>query len=58
MIESVHSRVSHMQVDVQVLDCDFFVFCGHKLFAPTWLGLFSGNPKYWMPRRPGKVAAT
>ena len=26
--------VSHMRVDVQALDCDFYVFSGHKVFAP------------------------
>jgi selenocysteine lyase/cysteine desulfurase len=27
--------VSHMRVDVQAMDCDFYVFSGHKVFAPT-----------------------
>jgi cysteine desulfurase/selenocysteine lyase len=30
--------VSHMRVDVQALDPDFFVFSGHKVFAPTGIG--------------------
>jgi cysteine desulfurase/selenocysteine lyase len=30
--------VSHMPVDVQQLGCDFFVFSGHKIFAPTGIG--------------------
>jgi cysteine desulfurase / selenocysteine lyase len=30
--------ISHMPVDVQALDCDFFVFSGHKVFAPTGIG--------------------
>jgi cysteine desulfurase/selenocysteine lyase len=30
--------VSHMRVDVQDLGCDFFVFSGHKVFAPTGIG--------------------
>lgn len=30
--------VSHMKVNVQELDADFFVFSGHKLFAPTGIG--------------------
>ncbi len=30
--------VSHMRVDLQALDCDFFVFSGHKVFAPTGIG--------------------
>lgn len=31
--------VSHLRVDVQDLDCDFFVFSGHKVFAPTGIGV-------------------
>ena len=30
--------VSHMPVNVQEIGCDFFVFSGHKLFAPTGIG--------------------
>ncbi len=30
--------VAHIPVDVQALDCDFFVFSGHKIFAPTGIG--------------------
>ncbi|WP_029935968.1 aminotransferase class V-fold PLP-dependent enzyme [Thiomicrospira pelophila] len=30
--------ISHMAVDVQALDCDFFVFSGHKMYAPTGIG--------------------
>jgi cysteine desulfurase / selenocysteine lyase len=35
--------VSHMRVDVQALDCDFFVFSGHKIFAPTGIGVVYGK---------------
>jgi cysteine desulfurase/selenocysteine lyase len=35
--------VSHMHVDVQLLDCDFFVFSGHKVFAPTGIGAVFGK---------------
>jgi cysteine desulfurase/selenocysteine lyase len=35
--------VSHMPVDVQALDCDFFVFSGHKIFAPTGIGILYGK---------------
>jgi cysteine desulfurase/selenocysteine lyase len=35
--------VSHMRVDVQSLDCDFFVFSGHKMFAPTGIGAVYGK---------------
>ncbi|MBI2871082.1 MAG: cysteine desulfurase [Candidatus Omnitrophica bacterium] len=31
--------VSHLMVDVQALDCDFFAFSGHKLFGPTGVGV-------------------
>jgi len=30
--------VAHMREDVQALGCDFFVFSGHKVFAPTGIG--------------------
>ena len=35
--------VSHMRVDVQALDCDFYVFSGHKIFAPTGIGVVYGK---------------
>jgi cysteine desulfurase / selenocysteine lyase len=35
--------VSHMRVDVQTLDCDFYVFSGHKIFAPTGIGAVYGK---------------
>ncbi len=36
--------VSHMPVDVQALDCDFYVFSGHKVFGPTGIGVLYGKP--------------
>jgi cysteine desulfurase/selenocysteine lyase len=36
--------VSHMPIDVQALDADFFVFSGHKMFAPTGIGAVYGRP--------------
>lgn len=33
----------HMAIDVQDLDCDFFVFSGHKLYAPTGIGVLYGK---------------
>jgi len=36
--------VSHMPVDVQALDADFFVFSGHKMFGPTGIGVVYGRP--------------
>lgn len=35
--------VSHMHVDVQAIDCDFYVFSGHKVFAPTGIGVVFGK---------------
>ena len=35
--------VSHMAVDVQSIDCDFFVFSGHKVFGPTGIGVVYGK---------------
>jgi cysteine desulfurase/selenocysteine lyase len=33
----------HLRVDVQDLDCDFFVFSGHKVFGPTGVGVLYGK---------------
>lgn len=33
----------HLAVDVQDLDCDFYVFSGHKLFGPTGIGVLYGK---------------
>jgi len=35
--------VSHMRVEVQALDCDFYVFSGHKIFGPTGIGAVYGK---------------
>ncbi len=35
--------VPHMPVDVQDLDCDFYVFSGHKLYGPTGIGVLYGK---------------
>ncbi len=35
--------VSHMRVDVQELGADFYVFSGHKVFAPTGIGVLYGK---------------
>jgi selenocysteine lyase/cysteine desulfurase len=37
--------VSHMCVDVQAIGCDFYVFSGHKVFAPTGIGVLYGRPE-------------
>lgn len=35
--------VPHTKVDVQELDCDFYVFSGHKMFGPTGVGILYGK---------------
>ena len=35
--------IPHMPVDVQALDCDFYVFSGHKLYAPSGIGVMYGK---------------
>ena len=36
----------HLPVDVQALDCDFYAFSGHKLYAATGTGVLYGKRKY------------
>ncbi|OFY84656.1 MAG: cysteine sulfinate desulfinase [Bacteroidetes bacterium RIFCSPLOWO2_12_FULL_35_15] len=43
--------VPHTSVDVQALDCDFYVFSGHKLFGPTGVGILYGKEK-WLNELP------
>ena len=50
--------VSHMPVDVQALDADFYVFSGHKVFAPTGIGVLYGGRSSSIRCRPGRAAAT
>ena len=35
--------VPHLQVNVQDLDCDFYAFSGHKMYAPTGIGVLYGK---------------
>ncbi len=35
--------VVHLDIDVRELDCDFYVFSGHKIFAPTGIGALFGK---------------
>ena len=35
--------VLHTRIDVQALGCDFYVFSGHKMFAPTGIGILYGR---------------
>jgi cysteine desulfurase/selenocysteine lyase len=37
--------ISHIKVDVQALDCDWFVFSGHKIYGPTGIGVLYGKPE-------------
>lgn len=54
MIEAAHlvgakvlvdgaQSIVHLDIDVQALDCDFFAFSGHKLYAPTGIGVLYGK---------------
>lgn len=44
--------VSHMRVDVQALDADFFVFSGHKVFGPTGIGVVYGKTEHLQKMSP------
>lgn len=57
MIEKAHRRnvpvlvdgaqaVPHLRIDVQDLDCDFYAFSGHKLYAPTGIGVLYGKMEH------------
>ena len=35
--------IQHLKVDVRELDCDFYVFSGHKLYGPTGIGVLYGK---------------
>ena len=43
--------VSHLKPNVQELDCDFYVFSGHKMFGPTGTGILSGK-EAWLNKLP------
>jgi cysteine desulfurase/selenocysteine lyase len=43
MLVDGSQSVVHMPVDVRDLDCDFFVFTGHKLYGPTGIGVLYGK---------------
>lgn len=38
--------VQHGNIDVQELDCDFFVFSGHKIYGPNGIGVLYGKEKW------------
>jgi len=57
MIEKAHARgipvlvdgaqaAYHTSVDVQEMDCDFYVFSGHKLYGPTGIGVLYGKKQH------------
>jgi len=43
--------VPHQPVDVHDLDCDFYVFSGHKAYGPTGIGVLYGKEQ-WLERMP------
>jgi cysteine desulfurase/selenocysteine lyase len=54
--------VPHLKPDVQALDCDFYVFSGHKICAPTGIGVLYGKEE-WLRKLPpyqggGEMIAT
>lgn len=57
MIEMAHAKsipvavdgaqgIVHSKVDVKALDCDFYIFSGHKIYAPCGTGILYGKRKY------------
>ena len=43
--------IPHLKIDVQKLDCDFYCFSGHKVFAPMGSGVLYGKEK-WLEKLP------
>jgi cysteine desulfurase / selenocysteine lyase len=50
LIDGAQSTV-HLDIDVQQMDCDFFVFSAHKIYAPTGVGVLYGK-KYLLETMP------
>src|SRR5574344_2177873 len=50
MVDGAQST-PHFAVDVQDLDCDFFVFSGHKIYGPTGVGVLYGK-EAWLEKLP------
>ncbi len=42
----------HLDVDVADIDCDFYVFTGHKLYGPTGIGVLYGKHRHLAAMRP------
>lgn len=62
IVETAHSHnvpvlidgaqaIPHSVVNVQELDCDFYVFSGHKMYGPTGIGILYGKEK-WLEKMP------
>ena len=43
--------IVHRKVDVQAIGCDFYVFSGHKIYAPTGIGVLYGTEE-WLEKLP------
>lgn len=43
--------IAHMPIDVQDIDCDFYVFSSHKLYGPTGVGVLYGKTQ-WLEAMP------
>ena len=50
MIDAAQSA-PHAKLDVQALDCDFLAFSGHKMYAPTGIGVLYGKEE-WLEKLP------
>lgn len=50
MVDGAQST-PHFRVDMQDLDCDFFVFSGHKIYGPTGIGVLYGKEE-WLDKLP------
>ena len=54
--------VPHFEIDVQKIDCDFFVFSGHKMYAPMGVGILYGKEEILEKMQPfhggGEMIAT
>lgn len=62
MVVDAAQSVPHFTIDVQKLDCDFFVFSGHKMYAPMGTGILYGKEKVLEALKPfhggGEMIAT
>jgi cysteine desulfurase/selenocysteine lyase len=50
LIDAAQS-IQHMPIDVQDLDCEFLAFSGHKIYAPTGIGVLYGKTE-WLEKLP------